>query len=344
MSRVVILHNEPTLPNDHPDCDSEHEVLYTADQVEGWLKARGHDVGRVSGHIDPGKIVAGLKAASPDVVFNLFEGVPAMPQTEAFAAGLLEWLGLPYTGCPFLSLVLCKDKPMTKRILKGSGLPTPAFLVVDSDPPTPWPGDWPAIVKPAYQDASVGISQASVVTSAEEYEKQVRAVFAEFGPPALVEQYIPGREINVAVYEAPGLTPLPPFEYVCDKREGWAILTYNAKWKPGSYDFENTPVLYDPPVEPELLARLNDLAMRAFQLLGCRDLARVDFRVAAGNEPYILEVNPNPDFSPIGGLADCFDVAGLNHETVANQMVSNALARGAQKLTEPPPIIVEPWV
>lgn len=343
MPRVLILFNEPTLPNDHPDCDSEHEVLYTAGEVEKWLVAAGHDVHRLGVHIDPAKLITGVRAVNPDVVFNLFEGVPAMSLTEAFTAGILEWLGVPYTGCAFQSLVLCRDKPLTKRILRGAGVPTPEFMVVESHPPPPWTGNWPVIVKPAYQDASVGISQASVVTSPDEYVKQVQAVFDEFGPPALVEEYVVGREINVAVWEAPELTPLPPFEYVCDQREGWAILTYAAKWKPGSYEWENTPVVYEPEFRPGEVERMHERACQAFRLLGCRDLARVDFRLTPAGEPIILEVNPNPDFSPIGGLADCFENAEIDHPRVANQMVKNALTRGAVKLVEPPPIEIEPW-
>ncbi|MBX7102843.1 MAG: ATP-grasp domain-containing protein [Gemmataceae bacterium] len=343
MPRVLILYNEPTLPNDHPDCDSEHEVIYTASEVEKWLIAGGHTTHKLGVNIDPGQLIAGVRDWKPDVVFNLFEGVPALSLTEAFAAGILEWLGVPYTGCAFQSLVICRDKPLAKRILRGSGVPTPEFLVIESETPPPWPGPWPVIVKPAYQDASVGISQKSVVTSPDEYEKQVAAVIAEFGLPVLAEQYVVGREINVAVCETPELTPLPPFEYVCDKRDGWAILTYDAKWKPGSYDFENTPLNYEPEFPPGVEERLHELAAKAFRLLGCRDLARVDFRVAPDGQPYILEVNPNPDFSPIGGLADCFTNAELTHQEVANQMVVNALVRGAIKLEPPPPIDVAAW-
>jgi len=343
MPRIVILYNEPTLPADHPDADSEHQIVYTVGEVEKILAAGGHEVFRLGAHVDPGKIITGIREFEPDAVFNLFEGVPGLSQTEAFAAGLLDWLGVPYTGCPHRALVLCQDKPLTKRLLKSDKLPTPRFALIEKWPPRANRMGWPVIVKPSNQDASVGVEQSSVVTTPAEYRQRIEYIKDTFGFPVLVEQFIPGREFNVPLYEAPELTVLPPIEYTFGPDNRWSIISYDSKWKPGTVDYENTPPNYRPEIDPELRSDLEQMAKEAYRLLGCRDLARVDFRVTPGGEPFIIEVNPNPDFSSEGGLGECLEVAGLTQSDLALRMVENALARGAKKLVEPVGIEVIPW-
>jgi D-alanine-D-alanine ligase len=147
-----------------------------------------------------------------------------------------------------------------------------------------------------------------------------------------VEQFIPGRELNVGLIEAPDLRVLPISE-ILFKDEGpgyWPIVTYDAKWSPGSRDYEATPASYPAAVTPRLREKLAALACRAFRALGCRDYARVDFRVRPTRKPYILEVNPNPDFSPTAGLAGGLASAGLTHAQFTVQLVERALARGRQ--------------
>jgi D-alanine-D-alanine ligase len=328
--RVPILYNEPVLPPDHPDAESEHEILYTVDQVAGHLKAVGFDVVPLGVGRDPAALLAGLQRDRPDVVFNLFEGLADHYGTEAHAAGLLEWLGIPYTGCPYHALCLARSKHLTKHLLHGAGLPTAEFLVVERLPVPACTLEWPVIVKPAEQDASVGLDQGSVVTNQSDLERRVALLLERYGPPVLVEQFIRGREFNVGLIEAPDLRVLPVSEILfVDRDPGyWPIVTYDAKWKPGSRDYEATPPRYPATVTPRLAERLGDLARQAFRLLGCRDYARVDFRVRAGGRPYILEVNPNPDFSPTAGLAGGLESAGLTHAQFTVDLVQAALARG----------------
>src|SRR5262249_41704751 len=115
--QVVVLYNEPVLPVDHPDADSEHEIVFTVDTVVGHLTDAGLDVSRLAVSREPSALLSGLRRRKPDVVFNLFEGLADHCGTEAYAAGLLEWLGIPYTGCPFQTLCIARDKPWTKRLL-----------------------------------------------------------------------------------------------------------------------------------------------------------------------------------------------------------------------------------
>jgi len=153
----------------------------------------------------------------------------------------------------------------------------------------------------------------------------------------LVEEFIPGRELNVALIEASNLPTLPISEVLFTDKDcaRWPIVTYDAKWKTGSRDFEATPPRCPADVSPRLARRLTGLARRAFRLLGCRDYARVDFRVRPSGKPYILEVNPNPDFSPDAGLARGLKSAGITHVQFTIDLVRAALARHGQPALHP---------
>jgi D-alanine-D-alanine ligase len=332
-ARVVILYNEPVLPESHPDAESEHEILYTVDEVRKALVEVGHDVRLLGVQRDPSALLTGIRKRRPDVVFNLFEGLADQSETEAYVAGLLDWLGVPYTGCPFQTLCLARTKHVAKRLLRGAGLPTPDFFVVDELPAPPCPLQWPVIVKPAAQDASVGLDQGSVVTDQVRLEERIAYLLEHYGPPILVEEFIRGREFNVGLIEAPDLRVLPVSEILFVEKDPdyWPIVTYDAKWKPGTRDYEATPPRYPAEVAPRLKEKVEDLARQAFRLLGCRDYARVDFRVR-GSKPYILEVNPNPDFSPTAGLSGGLISAGLTHAQFAAELVQMALARGQKSV------------
>ncbi len=327
--QVVILYNEPVLPADHPDAVSEHEILETVDVVGSTLSAAGFEVARLGVSTEPRVLVEGLCSLQPDVVFNLFEGLADRGGTEAHVAGLLDWLDIPFTGSPFHTLTLARSKPLTKYLLQGAGLPTPPFFVVEDFPVPACPLPWPVIVKPAQQDASVGLDQGSVVTDQQRLEQRVAYLLKTYGPPVLVEEFIRGRELNVGLIEDPDLRILPVSEVLfVDKDPAyWPIVTYDAKWSPGSRDYEATPPRYPAEVSPRLARRLSELAQRAFRLLGCRDYARVDFRVRPTGKAYILEVNPNPDFNPTAGLAGGLGSAGLTHAQFTVELVRHALAR-----------------
>src|SRR5262249_21649519 len=137
------------------------------------------------------------------------EGAADDLDTEDYMAALLEWLDIPYTGSPFRTLALARNKHVAKRLLRGGGLPTPDFLVVDRLPGPPCIIPWPVIVKPAAQDASVGLDQGSVVQDQEGLRLRVEDLLRRYGPPVLVEAFIGGREFNVGVIEFPSLRALP---------------------------------------------------------------------------------------------------------------------------------------
>jgi D-alanine-D-alanine ligase len=332
--KVLIVHNKPVLSDDHPDAESEHEVLGTVQSVRTILKGAGYRTEVLGVGNDPAILISQLRRNRPDVVFNLFEGLADLGGTEATVAGILDWYHVPYTGCPHSTLCIARNKALTKHLLRGAGLPTADFYVVESLPAPENTLSWPVIVKPATQDASVGVDQGSVVTDAARLNERIEYILEHYGPPVMVEEFIAGREFNVALIEAAELRGLPISEILfVDQEAGhWPIVTYDAKWKPGCREYETTPPRYPAEISPRLEERLLHISMKVFRLMGCRDYARIDFRVKPPSRPYILEVNPNPDFSPHAGLAGGLVSAGVTHEQFTIELVRHALARAIGKV------------
>jgi D-alanine-D-alanine ligase len=331
--RVLVLYNEPVLPRGHPLADSEAGVLKTVRNTSRALRQAGYTVRTRGVGENPETLLEGLREARPDAVFNLFEGLATQPGTEATVVGLLEWLAVPFTGSPSAALSLALDKHRTKQLLRGAGLPTPASVAVDRLPPD-WPLGWPAIVKPARQDASVGIEQASVVSDPDQLERRCAWVLERFGPPALVEQFIPGREFHVHLIEdvcdpdvgASCLLHVAEVLFLEQAPGYWPIYSYDAKWTEASTEYEATPLQSPVVLGPDQLARLAELARGAYDLIGCRDYARLDLRMTPDGDFTILEVNPNPNLSSkLIGMA--LEEHGRTYADLAVGLVGNALAR-----------------
>ncbi len=327
---VLVLHNELILPEDHPDYVSEIELMDNVEAVSDVLAKEGYRVTTLGVPNDPQKLIDCIRDHQPDVVFNLYEGSATNNATELYAAGIMEWLGVPYTGCPFHTLVLARSKHLAKRLFLAEGLPTAPFLVVDEGHLTKCPLQFPVIVKPSAQDASLGVEQASVVRDLEALNRRIDYVLEQFGGPVMVEEFIHGRELTVALVEVPELRLLPGTEVIFPSDPGpdyWPILSYDAKWTKGSPEFETTDYHFKAELTSELAEKIDRYSRQAYRLLGCRDYARVDFRIRE-DEPYILEVNPNPDFAPDRGMSNNLWAGGLTHEGFTVQLVRNALRRG----------------
>lgn len=328
--RVLIVYNQPVLPPDHPDFLSENDILETVEEVAKVLPTDQFEVDRLGYARDPRVLIDKVRAWHPDVVFNLFEGEADRTETEVYHAALLEWAGVPFTGSPSFALALGRDKVRTKHLFRGAGRATAAFQVVEAKGAPPWPHPWPAIVKPACQDASVGIDQGSVVKTQSELEARVAYVFEKYGGPVLVEEFIPGREFHVHVIDDADGRPvvLPPTEIRFEAGPGyWPIYTFEGKWNEQSVEYKSTP--YDTEVElpGTLWEQVKDMCSAAYRLIGLRDYGRVDLRVTPEGKAYVLEVNPNPylnSLALVGGLKR----AGRSYAEFIRALVRRAANRG----------------
>jgi D-alanine-D-alanine ligase len=343
---ILVLFNEPILPADHSDAESEHEVVLVSEIVAGSLAKCGFEVSRLGVSDDLAPLLKSLRDRRPDAIFNLFEGQPGKNASEACVASLLEWQDVPFTGSPAQAIHLARNKPLTKILLQGAGLPTPDFELVERLPLESRPRRWPLFVKPGLEEGSVGITQASVVERQEQLAERVAYLLETFGPPVLVESYIPGREFNVTVVEIPAhngdggvrlqVMPLCEIRFSEAEKSSWPIMTYDAKWRPETAAYQSTPRHFPTDVPWKLAEELRDLAERAFRLLGCRDYARVDFRVSPAGKPYIIEVNPNPCINPDAGLPAAVAAGGLTYDQFVVQLARAALARGKVRMKTAP--------
>lgn len=331
---VLILYNEPTLPREHPDAASEAGVL---DSVEAITTALAAHVRRCStlGLASVEEALASIAELQHyDVVINLFEGFGGVGRGEAEIAGLLELCGQTLTGSPAECLQLARHKARTKWLLAGAGLPTPEFVLVEPSTPADRGAlaellkRGPVIVKPAHEDASLGIAGSSVVENADELTSQLALVHERYGA-ALVERFIAGREFNVAILAQPEPRVLPLSEILFDSSlapQG-RIVSYTAKWAESSDESLKTPVKCPAEVGDSLAAEIRRVASAAFRLLGCRDYARVDLRVDDQQRVFVLEVNANPDIGPTAGFARALDVARIDYDVFIDRMVKTAYGR-----------------
>jgi D-alanine-D-alanine ligase len=331
---VLVLFNEPVLPRDHPESASELDILDTVADTVKVLTDAGFDVTRLGVSFDPQPLLDEVRRSRPDAVFNLFEGVPTRQGSEVAIASLLEWLELPFTGCPSACLSLARNKAAGKHLLAAAGLPTAKYVVLHDDFIPDWTWGWPAMVKPALQDASVGIDQGSVVTNTDQLAARVRYLLETFGPPVLVEEFVSGREFHVNVIED-GVAPdrpilVLPFSEIAFREarpDWWPVYTYTAKWDETSAEYADCPVVAPVELPAEPTARLRDLATRAFRLFGCRDFARIDVRMTASGVFRVLEMNPNPYLISLT-LVRGLEAIGRAHEQMVIGMARAAIARG----------------
>jgi len=310
---------------------SEIGVVEEMDDIKAALNSLGYKSTTFNVDSDVFRLIDFLREEKPDLIFNLVECVENESLQEMNVAGVYELLKTPYTGASPLSLGIALNKPLVKQLLTYHGIKTPKFQVFKF-PEKILPREdmkYPLIVKPSREDASVGISDASVVYNFNELKKRVRYIFQEFDQPALVEEYIVGRELNVAVlgFKKPVVLPISEIDFSGLTQEMHKIVSYDAKWMHGTVAYEGTKGVCPAKLPSDTEAKLKDIAMRCFRIIGCRDYARVDFRLSAEGEPYVLEVNPNPDISDDAGFARSARTYGLTFVETVGKIVESALER-----------------
>ncbi|MSR30733.1 MAG: ATP-grasp domain-containing protein [Gemmataceae bacterium] len=331
--RVTIIYNQPVLPEEHEDYYSELEILETVEVIEENLIKSGLVSEKIPLEIDLAPFIQRLNSNPPHVVLNLFEGFGDFTETEIYLAGLLEWKKIPYTGSSPGPLFIGRDKLLCKQVLSFHGIPTPKFFQVESLPVAKHDLAWPRMVKPASTDASIGIDQGSVVTNQKELEARVQYVLEKYGSPVLVEEFLDGREFTVALAGYPEAKAMSPSEihfHIRDKGL-WPIISYDAKWKPDSVEFDGTPFEYPAKMDPALNAEVQQLALRAFHAVGLRDYGRIDLRTNKEGKPFVIEVNPNSDLHIEAGLAISLDSLGETYPGFLRKLVLGAWNRGKSR-------------
>jgi len=313
----------PGAPEDETEeCDPPD----TIDALAGEIERLGHKVVRLGGGIEFLQSVLNEKV---DFVFNISEGRGTYRSREAQVPGVLEMLRIPYAGADPLTLALCLDKPLTKRVAESLGVRTPRYAVLDHtqavDLALADGLSLPLVVKPAFEGSSKGIRLTSKVGNLEDLAASVEAVHRMYRQPALVEEFIAGKEITVGVTgnrppQVAGVMEVVPrngagdnFMYTLEVKRDWQRL-----------------VSYRCPAHlpPQTLKEIEGMALALHKGLQCRDMARFDFRVDGKNRPYFLEVNPLPGLSPV--YSDLPIMAGLMGQSY-NQLIGGILEAALER-------------
>lgn len=277
------------------------------------------------------EFIDNLSEDDGSVVFNLCEGAFDYSAFEMNVAALYELLDVEFTGSGPMALGIALNKGLTKDILSSRGVPTPPYFVALSVEDCEGHNlEYPLIVKPVKEDASLGIEGNSVVDNLEDLKTRVDYVVSTFDQGALVEGFIDGREFNQAILgTGVSKVALPPSEIDFSTfPEGQPkIISYEAKWITDSPLYTNSMPICPAPVTDEEAERLKAVAFKAYDAIGCRDYGRVDMRMDSDGNVFVLEVNPNPDISTDAGLPRAAKCAGLEYDELVYRIVELAVER-----------------
>lgn len=330
---ILILHHALPAPGSCQSVESDAGVMEEVRAVAGALSALTIPF-RIEAVESLTALTAILNAAPDRLIFNLVENFPGRPADAMQVPILCEAFGKECTGNDSTTQVLALDKWRTKAILKAAGLPVPGGIIIppghrsamSSALPTP-----PWIVKPLFADASEGIHASSVITSGmNNLLKAVARVHREFKHPALVEQFFGTREINISVLQdgkSINALPVAEIEFRDFGENRPRIVDYAAKWHTDSFEYKNTVRVIPAKMDKTTAKQLQAAALAAWDTMGCRDYARVDFRLDAAGHFVILEVNPNPDISPDSGFAAALACSHIPYQKFVGKVCANTLAR-----------------
>lgn len=272
-----------------------------------------------------------VRRGRPDVVFNLVESFYDDAELEPAVAGFLDLYRIPYTGATPMALAICRRKGLMKQLLLANGVPTPRYHQLWKPRIAVRHGlHYPLIVKPAREDGSAGVEQRSVVYDRAGLLAQLERVFADFAPPILVEEFIEGREFHVAILGNDPPVMLPPVEYDFSELppDQPTVISFAAKWDPLAEVFHRVAAQCPADMSKRLSRRIEEVALLAYRVSGCRDYARLDLRVSADNHVHVLEVNPNPDLTEGVSFMHSAEEAGLSFSRTLRSITEMALSRG----------------
>lgn len=332
--RVLALAHPDLIPPDTLEGVSEAErfTFKTEYEVMSTLRGAGHEVKMLGVQTELAPIRDEVENWKPDIVFNLLEEFHGETLYAQNVVSLLELLQVPYTGCNPRGLLLARGKDLSKKLLKYHRIPVPAFAVFPKSNKKvrrPRGLPYPVIVKSLSEDASRGISQASVVDSDEKLAERVAFVHERIKTPAIAEQYIEGREIYVGVIGNEKVQVLPVWELSFSNLADGALPIATEKVKHDVAYQEKRGIIQGPAqgLEPAVETRIRGFAKRICEALEIDGYCRIDFRLAADGTPYFIEANPNPEIAPGEEFAQAALHAGTSYQDLLNKILLLGLQR-----------------
>jgi D-alanine-D-alanine ligase len=306
------------------DALEEYDSRETVEIIAAALAAAGHSVVMLGGGSE---FLDNIRREPFDIVFNIAEGRGNSRSRESQVPAILEMLGIPYTGSDSHCLTVCLDKPLAKKLVANEGVTTPQWQLINDEEELEkiaWEQfPFPAIVKPAYEGSSKGIRLSSVVANREQMAKEVSRLINDYRQPVMVEEFISGDEVTVGIIgnNPPRLVGM--MRIVPRKREGHFIYSLEVKRDYlNLVDYECPPKLAD-----EIKERIALASLKVFKVLGCRDFARLDFRVSPDGVPYFLEINPLPGLGSYSDLVIMAQKLGWTHQGLIQAVFEAALKR-----------------
>jgi D-alanine-D-alanine ligase len=323
--KITVLHSADAL---------EPPVDPLLDQLDSALRASGHTCQRLAVDDAVQPLIDSLTNETPDLVFNLAESFRGKSALESNVAALLNLLDLRYTGSSPAGLILAGDKILTKKVLAFHGIQSAKFATVYRGQ-VDWAGDinFPLLVKPPQEDASLGITQKSIVNNVKELLDVMGGTQQEYQSPVLVEEFIEGREFYVGVLGNSKVEPLPLIELDFSNfpAELPKIASWEAKWGDAGdekgAEFEGTKAIFPTDIAEDLAKKIQQVAIDSFQALRLRDYARIDLRVTATGEVYVIEANPNCYLEQKSEFARAAEKSGLDYTALIGRIVELASAR-----------------
>lgn len=320
---ILILYNINSTWSQGEITEARQVIL----EISSTMLAEGHSVAEAC--LEDGDLAGLLRPYPPQdyIVFNFCEEIPGIPRSYDLIAQTLEELGYTFTGADSNALALSQDKRRVKQFLAARGIATPQWQIFTEASSDGW-RTYPAIVKPALEHCSLGLSRESVVCSPAELSSRIAYVIDSFNGPALVEEFIDGREFAVIVVGNGDLHVLPVAEedYAALEDMKDRLLTYESKFDPQSRLFNLIKLRVPAVLSEEEQMLLAQAARECYRLAACRDYARLDFRLRDGIF-YILDINPNADISPGFSAALAAESAGLSYGKLLSFVVNLASQR-----------------
>jgi D-alanine-D-alanine ligase len=308
----------------------EVQLLDSIEAVENALLDWATEVVRVPVTTD-GRWVERVRRGKFDLIFNLVEGIDGEAVYEPMVISVLELLGVPFTGSSSWTTGLTLRKNIVNGVLDRAGLPVPRWAHVRRGEEITSVG-FPAICKPAAEDASVGIEQKSVVRSMRALSARIEAMF-EGWDEVLVQRFIPGREVNVGIL-GDEILPIAEIDFAQMPEGMWHIVSYRSKWETGSDEDLGAKPNCPADLSEGLANELAIIARHAWSVVGGEGYGRCDFRIDQSGRPWLLEVNANPDISPTAGLARMAGVATFGYSALIRRICDLAIAKRGENYTE----------